>query len=66
MAPAAAPAVSPVAASEMPLPLCPDGSPECGMPYEGHEPENSPGTSPLDAVSFDASQGFADPAGGAS
>ncbi len=66
VAPTVGPAVSTAVASEVPLPVCPDGSPQCGMPYEGHEPEIPPGTSPLDGASFDVGNTFPDPAGGAS
>jgi transposase InsO family protein len=59
------PAISePVVA--VPPSVCPDGSPLCGMPYEGHEPEVPPGTSPLDAASFDSGNIFPDRSGGAS
>jgi hypothetical protein len=59
------PAISEPAAA-VPPSVCPDGSPLCGMPYEGHEPEVPPGASPLDAASFDRGNTFPDPAGGAS
>ena len=48
VAPAVSPSASNSSTTEVPPPVCPDGSPLCGMPYEGHEPELPPGTSPLD------------------
>ena len=36
-------------AAEMPLPVCPDGSPAPGLPEEPADEESLPGTSPLDA-----------------
>ena len=66
VAPAEPPATGNGLSTEVPLPVCPDGSPLAGMPYEGHEPEVPPGTSPLDGRSFDRGNASADPAGGAS
>jgi transposase InsO family protein len=71
VAPAASPAASNSPTTDVPPPVCPDGSPLCGMPYEGHEPETPPGTSPLDAVSFktellDTENTFPEQSGGAS
>jgi hypothetical protein len=36
-------------AAEMPLPVCPDGSPAGGVPEEAADEESPLGTSPLDA-----------------
>jgi transposase InsO family protein len=66
VAPMASPAASNPPTTDVPPPVCPDGSPLCGMPYEGHEPEIPPGTSPLDAASFDAGNNFPNQSGGAS